>query len=89
MRLWAGWSSIVSGRADTKASASWMRSRAGVCAGAYLATCDYEWSLGVLDAKVVDRTKEKSPTATPRRWAWVRLTTQPPSLDLRGYGIHH
>lgn len=27
----------------------------GVCAGAYLATCDYEWSLGVLDAKVVDR----------------------------------
>ena len=27
----------------------------GVCAGAYLATCDYEWSLNVLDAKVVDR----------------------------------
>jgi hypothetical protein len=27
----------------------------GVCAGAYLATCDYEWSLGVLDARVVDR----------------------------------
>jgi len=27
----------------------------GVCAGAYLATCDYEWSLGILDAKVVDR----------------------------------
>jgi hypothetical protein len=27
----------------------------GVCAGAYLATCDYEWSLHVLDAKVVDR----------------------------------
>ena len=26
-----------------------------MCAGAYLATCDYEWSLGVLDAKVVDR----------------------------------
>ena len=27
----------------------------GVCAGSYLATCDYEWSLGILDAKVVDR----------------------------------
>jgi len=27
----------------------------GVCAGAYLATCDYDWSLGILDAKVVDR----------------------------------
>jgi hypothetical protein len=27
----------------------------GVCAGAYLATCDYEWSLHILDAKVIDR----------------------------------
>jgi glutamine amidotransferase-like uncharacterized protein/N-formylglutamate amidohydrolase len=27
----------------------------GVCAGAYLATCDYDWSLHILDAKVVDR----------------------------------
>jgi glutamine amidotransferase-like uncharacterized protein len=27
----------------------------GVCAGAYLATTDYEWSLGILDAKVIDR----------------------------------
>jgi glutamine amidotransferase-like uncharacterized protein len=27
----------------------------GICAGAYLATCDYDWSLRVLDAKVVDR----------------------------------
>ena len=27
----------------------------GVCAGAYLASCDYEWSLNVLDAKVIDR----------------------------------
>ncbi len=27
----------------------------GVCAGSYLATCDYDWSLGILDAKVVDR----------------------------------
>jgi N-formylglutamate amidohydrolase/phosphoribosylformylglycinamidine (FGAM) synthase-like amidotransferase family enzyme len=27
----------------------------GVCAGAYLATCDYEWSLNILDAKVLDR----------------------------------
>ncbi len=27
----------------------------GVCAGAYLATCDYDWSLNILDAKVVDR----------------------------------
>lgn len=27
----------------------------GICAGAYLATADYPWSLNVLDAKVVDR----------------------------------
>lgn len=27
----------------------------GICAGAYLASADYEWSLNVLDAKVVDR----------------------------------
>lgn len=27
----------------------------GVCAGAYLATCDYTWSLNILDAKVIDR----------------------------------
>ena len=27
----------------------------GVCAGAYLASCNYEWSLGVLDAQVIDR----------------------------------
>ena len=27
----------------------------GICAGAYLATSDYEWSLHILNAKVVDR----------------------------------
>lgn len=27
----------------------------GVCAGAYLASADYDWSLHILDAKVVDR----------------------------------
>jgi glutamine amidotransferase-like uncharacterized protein len=27
----------------------------GICAGAYLATTDYAWSLHILDAKVVDR----------------------------------
>lgn len=27
----------------------------GICAGAYLASADYEWSLNVLDAKVLDR----------------------------------
>jgi hypothetical protein len=27
----------------------------GICAGAYLATCDYPWSLHILDAKVIDR----------------------------------
>lgn len=27
----------------------------GICAGAYLATCDYDWSLRLLDATVVDR----------------------------------
>ena len=27
----------------------------GICAGAYLASCDYEWSLRILDAKVLDK----------------------------------
>lgn len=27
----------------------------GICAGAYLATSDYEWSLHILDARVLDR----------------------------------
>jgi putative intracellular protease/amidase len=27
----------------------------GICAGAYLATADYDWSLHILDAKVIDR----------------------------------
>jgi glutamine amidotransferase-like uncharacterized protein len=27
----------------------------GICAGSYLATNDYEWSLGILNASVVDR----------------------------------
>jgi glutamine amidotransferase-like uncharacterized protein len=27
----------------------------GICAGAYLATNDYKWSLGILNAKVVDK----------------------------------
>lgn len=27
----------------------------GICAGAYLASADYTWSLGILDAKVLDR----------------------------------
>ncbi|WP_425618499.1 BPL-N domain-containing protein [Anatilimnocola sp. NA78] len=27
----------------------------GICAGAYLATCDYKWSLHVLNAKVIDK----------------------------------
>jgi putative intracellular protease/amidase len=27
----------------------------GICAGAYLATCDYTWSLHIMDAKVIDK----------------------------------
>jgi glutamine amidotransferase-like uncharacterized protein len=27
----------------------------GICAGAYLASCDYPWSLNILDAKVLDK----------------------------------
>jgi N-formylglutamate amidohydrolase len=27
----------------------------GICAGAYLATCHYDWSLHILDAQVIDR----------------------------------
>ncbi len=38
----------------------------GVCAGAYLATNDYSWSLNLIDAKVVDR----------RHWARGKGTVQ-------------
>jgi hypothetical protein len=27
----------------------------GICGGSYLATCDYPWSLGILNAKVIDK----------------------------------
>ncbi len=27
----------------------------GICAGAYLASCDYSWSLNLIDAKVLDK----------------------------------
>jgi len=34
----------------------------GICAGAYLASADYEWSLHILDAKVLDRAHWKRGT---------------------------
>lgn len=50
----------------------------GVCAGAYLATNDYSWSLNLIDAKVVDR----------RHWArgkgTVQLALSPAGAELFG-----
>lgn len=45
----------------------------GVCAGSYLATTDYSWSLGLLNAKVVDRAH------------WARGTGQV-TLDIHAEG---
>jgi N-formylglutamate amidohydrolase len=36
----------------------------GICAGAYLATCDYSWSLNLLDAKVLDKNHWNRGSAT-------------------------
>ena len=52
----------------------------GVCAGAYLATNDYDWSLKLIDAKVVDR----------RHWARgkgdVELQLSPTGVKFFGHG---
>lgn len=42
----------------------------GFCAGAYLATCNYPWSLGILDAKVIDSEHWARGTGTVK----IRLT---------------
>jgi putative intracellular protease/amidase len=50
----------------------------GICAGAYLASADYDWSLSLLDARVLDR----------RHWARgfgnVELTVAPDAAELLG-----
>jgi putative intracellular protease/amidase len=43
------------GRAEVRDFVSRGGGYVGFCAGAYLATNDYEWSLALIDAKVVDR----------------------------------
>lgn len=44
-----------SGRAKVRSFIESGHGMIGICAGAYLASCDYDWSLHVLDAKVIDR----------------------------------
>ena len=44
-----------SGRAKVRSFIEAGHGMVGICAGAYLASCDYDWSLHVLDAKVIDR----------------------------------
>jgi glutamine amidotransferase-like uncharacterized protein len=55
----------------------------GICAGAYLASANYPWSLGLLDAKVVDSA----------HWArgngQVQLTITPAGLAALGAGEEH
>ncbi|MCB1092993.1 MAG: biofilm PGA synthesis protein PgaB [Verrucomicrobiae bacterium] len=43
------------GRAEVRSFVEKGGGYLGFCAGAYLATNDYSWSLGLIDAKVVDR----------------------------------
>ncbi len=50
----------------------------GICAGAYLASCDYEWSLHVLDAKVIDRQHWNRGTGT------VAVSISPRGRELLG-----
>lgn len=47
----------------------------GICAGAYLASADYDWSLHILDAKVVDRQHWN------RGFGTVELTLSPSGRD--------
>lgn len=52
----------------------------GICAGAYLATDDYEWSLGLIEARVIDR----------KHWArgngTVKVELSPAAKDFFGAG---
>jgi putative intracellular protease/amidase len=43
------------GRKEVKAFVERGGGFLGICAGAYLASADYDWSLHILDAKVIDR----------------------------------
>lgn len=45
----------TAGREQVKAFVKQGGGYVGICAGAYLASCSYDWSLHVLDATVVDR----------------------------------
>lgn len=47
----------------------------GICAGSYLASADYDWSLGILDAKVVDRKHWNRGTGT------VSIEATPQGMD--------
>lgn len=47
----------------------------GICAGAYLASADYDWSLHILDAKVIDRQHWN------RGFGTVELTLSPRGQD--------
>lgn len=55
----------------------------GICAGAYLATADYDWSLHILDARVIDRAHWARGTGDVE----VRLTE--PGQRLLGAGSDH
>jgi N-formylglutamate amidohydrolase len=48
----------------------------GICAGAYLASCDYSWSLNLLDAKVLDRQH------WARGFGSVEIALTAPALEL-------
>jgi len=48
----------------------------GICAGAYLASADYEWSLNLLDARVLDRSH------WARGFGNVELTVAPDAVEL-------
>ncbi len=52
----------------------------GICAGAYLATTDYSWSLGIFDAKVIDNENGKWARGT----GTVRIEVAPEGRERLG-----
>ncbi|MEN9635420.1 MAG: hypothetical protein RL077_3824, partial [Verrucomicrobiota bacterium] len=53
----------------------------GICAGAYLATDDYEWSLGLIEARAVDRKHWARGTGT------VEVELSPAAQEFFGVGV--
>lgn len=69
------------GREKIKAFVSDGGGYVGICAGAYLATAGYDWSLGLIDAKTLHRGAQWRRGTGPVRLQWEELGEQPPAVD--------